>query len=117
MSVESDLNTLLKAICPRVFPDVAPAGTATPYVTWQGIGGESVNFLDNTTGDKRNTFMQINVWSQTRLQALQTIRDIENAMRAAPTFVCRPSGEPISQYEEDTQLYGAFQRFDIWSTR
>lgn len=117
MSMESDLYTVLKAICPRVYPDVAPAGAATPYVTWQGIGGESVSFLDNTAADKRNTLMQINVWSETRLQALQTIRDIEGAMRATSAFVCKPLGEPISQYEGDTQLYGAFQRYDIWAAR
>lgn len=117
MTMESDLSALLKTICPRVFPDVAPAGTATPYVTWQGIGGEAVTFLDNTAVDKRNTFMQINVWSQTRLQALQTIRDIESALRSTSAFVCKPLGEPISQYESDTQLYGAIQRFDIWAAR
>ena len=80
--MEADLNTLLKAICPRVFPDVAPSGTALPYVTWQGLGGESLSFLDNTTGDKRNTLMQISVYSSTRLQALQLVRQIEDAMRA-----------------------------------
>jgi hypothetical protein len=117
MSMESDLSTLLKTVCPRVFPDVAPAGTSTPYVTWQGLGGESISFLDNTTGDKRNTYMQVNAWSATRLQALQIIRDVENAMRATSAFICKPMGEPISQYEEDTGLYGAVQRFSIWSTR
>ena len=83
MTMEADLNTLLKAKCPRVFPDVAPAGTVLPYVTWQGIGGESVGFVDNTAADKRNTLMQVNVWAATRLQALQMARDIEDAMRAS----------------------------------
>lgn len=117
MTMEADLNTLLKAICPRVFPDLAELGTPLPFVTWQGVGGESISFLDNTTGDKRNTLMQINAFSTTRMQALQIIRDVENAMRATPAFICKPMGEPVSTFEPDTKTYGAFQRFDIWSLR
>ena len=117
MTMESDLSALLKTKCPRVFPDVAPSGTALPYVTWQGIGGESVGFVDNTAGDKRNTLMQINTWSSTRLQALQLIREIEDAMRASGAFVCRPTGEPLSTYEPDVPDYGCLQRFEIWSSR
>ena len=117
MTMEDDLSALLKTKCQRVFPDVAPSGTTLPYVTWQGIGGESPSFLDNTAGDKRNTLMQVNVWSSTRLQALQLIRDIEDAMRASGAFVCRPMGEPLSTYEPDVPVYGTLQRFSIWAAR
>ena len=117
MTMEADLNTLLKTKCPRVFPDVAPSGTALPYVTWQGIGGESVGFVDNTAADKRNTLMQVNVWASTRLQALQMARDIEDAMRASAAFVASPLGEPLSTYEPDVPVYGTLQRFSIWAAR
>lgn len=117
MTMEADLNTLLKTKCSRVFPDVAPSGTALPYVTWQGIGGESLSFLDNTAGDKRNTLMQVNVWASTRLQALQLIREIEDAMRASGAFVASPLGEPLSTYEPDVPVYGTLQRFSIWAAR
>ena len=117
MTMESDLSTLLKTKCARVFPDVAPSGTALPYVTWQGIGGESISFLDNTAGDKRNVLVQINGWSSNRLEALQLIRAIEDVMRASTSFVCRPIAEPISLYEGDTQMYGCIQRFSIYATR
>ena len=117
MSLESDLNTLLKTKCPRVFPDVAPSGTALPYVTWQGIGGESISFLDNTAGDKRNVLVQINGWSSNRLEALQLIRAIEDVMRASSAFVASPLGEPLSTYEPDVPVYGTLQRFSIWAAR
>ena len=42
MSMESDLVSLLKVICVRTYPDIAPEGTAVPYITWQGIGGDSL---------------------------------------------------------------------------
>lgn len=115
--MEADLNALLKTKCPRVFADVAAEGTAPPYVTWQGIGGESLGYLDNTAADKRHTLMQVSVWSQSRVQASTLIREIEDAMRASPEFTATPQGEPLSTYEPDTKLYGSIQRFLIWSAR
>lgn len=117
MSMEADLNAMLKAICQRTFPDIAPEGTAAPYITWQGLGGESARFMDNTAADKRNTLMQINVWSKTRLEALTLIRQIEDALCASAAFVATPQGEPLSTYEPDTLLYGSIQRFGIWAAR
>lgn len=117
MSMESDLTTLLLTKCARVFPDVAPEAAAKPYVTWQGLGGETVRFGDNTAPDKRHTLMQISAWSTTRTEALALIRSIEDSMCASALFVVSPQGEPLSTYEPDTQLYGCLQRFDIWATR
>lgn len=117
MSMESGLAALLAAICPRVYPDVAPGGTATPYITWQGLGGEVARYVDGSAADKRNTLMQVNVWSATRLEALTLIRQIEDALCASALFVARPQGEPLSTYEEDPKLYGCIQRFDIWAAR
>ena len=115
--MEADLHALLKTICPRTFPDVAPSGTALPYVTWQALGGESIYALNNTPIDKRHTLMQVNVWSASRLQSTTMARDIEAALAASSTFTATPSGEPISVYEDDTKLYGAIQRFAIWHAR
>lgn len=115
--MEASLQTLLLAICPRVFPDVAPNNTAKPWVTWQALGGESLGYLDNTAADKRQTLMQINAWATTRMQALQIIRDIETLMRASGAFIASPQGEAISVYETDTLLYGCIQRFEIFATR
>ena len=117
MSMESDLATLLKTICTRTFPDVAPSATAMPYVTWQGIGGESMRFVENSAADRRNTVMQINVWSATRMQSLAMIRQIEDALCASSAFTATPQGEPLSTHEPDTASYGCIQRFDIWAGR
>jgi hypothetical protein len=83
MSMEADLVTLLKTVCPRVFPDVAPANTAKPFVTWQPLGGESLRFLNNEAPDKRNTYLQVSVYSTTRLESL-------NLIRAAEEALCKP---------------------------
>lgn len=117
MSMESDLSTLLKSICVRTYPDIAPANTATPYVTWQGLGGEAMRYTDGTASDSRNTLMQINVWSKTRAEALTMIRQIEDAVCTSSNWQAQPQGEPLSTYESDTLLYGSLQRFEIWATR
>lgn len=117
MSMESDLVTLLKTACPRVFPDVAPAGTARPYLTWQGIGGQTARYTENTAANKRNTMVQIDAWSATRAEALTLIRQAEDLLCASTAFVVDPLGEALSTYEEDTQLYGCIQRFSIWAAR
>ncbi len=117
MSMESDLSTLLKTICPRTFPDVGPSGTAAPLIAWQLLGGESLRALDNTALDKRNSYVQVSVYSLTRAEPLTKIRAAEEAMCASAAFVCTPMGEPLATYEDDTKLYGAIQRFSIWAAR
>lgn len=115
--MEATLTTLLKAICPRAYPDVAPAGTVAPYITWQSIGGESLRYGDNTAPDKRNALLQVNVWSKTRLEAITMIRQVEDAICTSIAWQATPQGEAVSDYESDTSLYGSLQAFDIWATR
>ena len=117
MSMESELTTLLKTVCPRTFPDVAPSGTAAPFIAWQLLGGESLRALDNTAFDKRNSYVQVSVYSLTRTESLTKIRAAEDAMCASAAFICRPMGEPLTTYEDDTRLYGAMQRFSLWAAR
>lgn len=117
MSMESDLVSLLKVICVRTYPDIAPEGTAVPYITWQGIGGESLRYVEGAAADRRNTLMQINIWSAKRLEALTMIRQIEDAICASAAFTAKPQGEPLSTIDPDVDLYGCIQRFEIWSTR
>lgn len=117
MSMEGDLVGVLLTVCPRTFPDVAPLGTVTPYVTWQGLGGASIYYVDNTPADKRNPYLQVSVWAASRLEALTLIRQVEAALASATAFTSTPEGEPMSTYEDDTKLYGSIQRFDIWAVR
>ena len=117
MTMESDLFTLLKTVCPRVFPDFAPTATVRPYVTFQGIGGQSLRYLENTAADKRQTRMQINVWADTRAQSLSLCRLIEDAMCAATVFVATPDAEPVHDFDADLPVYGSIQDFLIHATR
>lgn len=115
MSLESDLYAVVSAICPRVYPDVADYGTHRPYVTWQQVGGDVVNHVDDVVPDYRNALVQINVWSNTRLEANAIMQQIEAAMITATQFQARPSGALIATEDED--IRGAMQDFSIWAPR
>jgi len=115
--MESNLVAVLKALCPRVFPDVAPAATATPYITFQHIGGQAFRHLDNTPGGLRHSMVQINTWAATRAEALSLCRDIEDALCASTAFIARPDSEPIGDVEEDSDRRGCIQDFSIWAPR
>ena len=116
MSAESIIfDTLRGLVADRVFPDVAPEGTARPYCTFQQVGGAVVNFIDGGIPSKRNGRYQINCWADTRLQAAMLARKAEDALRAALTLQTTVLGAPVAEYEEDTKLYGARQDFSLWT--
>lgn len=115
--MEVNLVGILAAICPEVYPDMGPAESVNPYVVWQILGGQSVVSFDNIPANKRNSYLQVSVWTATRLESLQLIRQIEDALRATNLFQAVPSGEPISTYEPETSLYGSIQRFSVWADR
>lgn len=117
--MEEDLVATISTKCPRVFPDIAPLATPRPYVTYQAFGGPSLRYVDNTASDKRMTFMQINVWADSRKQATTLMREIEDALCAASAFTAKPGSEPRSSTDElgDRVLYGSSQDFDILAPR
>lgn len=116
MALEVDLNTLLKTLCPRVYPDVGPEPLPMrPYVTWQQAGGEAITFLDRTLPGKRNARVQINVWADTRLSANALAMQIEDALRLSQAFQAAPLAALIADYELELKLYGTIQDFSIFS--
>jgi len=117
MSMEADIQTLLSALCPRARVDFFDVLPAMPYVTWQIIGGKSLRFPDNSAADKRNTRVQINVYSATRKESLSLIRQIEEAMCASPAFTATPDAEPMTDFDADMKVYEAMQDFSIFAAR
>lgn len=118
MALESDLMTVLKTCCPRVHVGTAPYGVAMPYVTWQHIGGDVLDWLDNTVADKRNAQIQINSWAERPLAAFELLQSIEAALRAAmPTLIARPLSEPIGAYGDGDSTPGYLQTYTILGDR
>lgn len=97
----------------RVFDDVAPVDTPTPYCTYQQVGGRPVNFLEGQPASKKNARIQINVWSKRRAEATTLIRQIEDLMIQAPLLGVVEGGA-ISQYDSVSSFRGAMQDFSFW---
>lgn len=115
--MEASLFTLLKAICPRTYPDFAPTSTVRPYVTFQKIGGQAINYTGGEIPTERNADVQINVWSDTRLQADTLIQQIEDALRSATAFTARPNAAPMTDFDADMQVYACLQDYSIWASK
>lgn len=92
MTFEADLFALLSGVTPRVFPDFAPTATPRPYVTFQQIGGRVLNQVANVAPGVRNAMVQINVWSNTRAEAMQVMYAIEAAMCTTSAFTADRAG-------------------------
>lgn len=114
MSLESQIFDALKGlVAQRVFPDVAP-DEALPYITYQQIGGQAINFTDGTTPNRSNARMQINVWAATRLAASDLGAQVETAIRALADLQPMVLSARVSLYDPDTKARGTMQDFNLW---
>jgi hypothetical protein len=116
MNIEATVYAALQGLVSgRVYPDVAPEATLRPYLTYQKIGGSSVNFLDQAPPGASNARIQVNVWADTRGSAAALARIVEDTLRAAPGLQMTVEGGPVSVYEPDTRLRGSMQDFSFWT--
>lgn len=110
MTIETDLVTHIGPLCGnRVYPDFAPPGAQAPWVTYQQVGGPTIDFIRGVP-DKRFARIQINVWGISRNQVNSLMRQIEDLL-VGTTFNGSAIGALISRYEQDLALRGAQQDF------
>jgi hypothetical protein len=98
----------------RVFPDVADAGTARPFITFQAVGGEPVNYLSGDRPEKQPIRMQVNCWADTRIAASALGAEIEDALRAATHLQPEVLSGRVARYDEATTYRGVMQDFMIF---
>lgn len=114
MSIESQIFDSLKTLVSnRCYPDIAPELTTRPYITYQQVGGEGINFIDSTIPSKKNARFQINVWADTRASAATLASQVEDALRAS-ALQTTVLGAPVASYDPDTGLRGSRQDFSFW---
>ena len=115
MTVETILfQTLQALVAGRVYPDVAPENAARPYITYQQLGGEPLNFVDAARPSKRNGHFQVSVWADARLAASALAAQVEDALRAAPALQTTVLGSPMALNDDVTKLRGTAQDFSFW---
>lgn len=115
MTPESHIDALLAPLVDgRVYPDVAPQGAAVPYVTYQAVGGDPINFLTGEAPAKANTRIQVNVWAATRLESAELGAQIEAAVRAAVQLQPEVLTGRVATYDEVTGYRGTMQDFNLF---
>jgi hypothetical protein len=117
MSMETLIFDTLKGIVAnRVYPGVAPDGVGSaPYITWQGAGGEAVNFVDGSQPSKGNARLQINVWATTIIQAKLVAQQAETALRAQLALSTTVLTGQFTRYDIETKRHGTYQFFSCWA--
>lgn len=116
MTVEADIFNALKGLVTnRVYPDDAPMGVALPFIVYQQVGGQAINYLAGVP-DKRNGRFQFDVWAATRKDAAALIRQVEDALRLDQTLLADTMTGALATREPETNLYGYTQDFSIWFT-
>lgn len=116
MTIEARVSALLEELAPgAVFPDVAPEKTPVPYITYQAVGGDPLNFLGGDVPGKTNTRMQVNVWAKTRLEASALGALVEGAMRAAVDLQPEVLTGRVATYDETTKYRGTMQDFNLFA--
>lgn len=115
MTPEEHIAGLLEPLVGgRAFPDVAKQDTALPYITYQAVGGDPINFITGEAPDKTNTRMQMNVWAATRLEAAELGALVESTMRAATHLQPEVLTGRMSTFDEITGYRGTMQDFHLF---
>lgn len=117
MSLEAQLTAALQAVCPRVYPEQAPAEAQLPYVLYQQVGGPALMYVEGTLPPERAAWMQITAWHSTRLGATQLMLSIEAALCSASAFSAKPQAALQAANSDDPATRGAMQDFEIWADR
>jgi len=88
-----------------------------PYVTWQHVGGDPLDYVDNTVAAQRNAQIQVNTWAATPLQAFALLQQIEATLRAELAFIAQPLSEPVGAYDDADVVSGYIQTYSITGAR
>jgi hypothetical protein len=115
VSVEDTLFGELGPLCAnRVYPLKAPANAAKPYVVYQQVGGQAINFVESEMPGLRNAVFQINCWATTQAAAKALALAVEEAMVEEVALQTTVLSALVMVYDEVAQLYGSRQDFSVW---
>lgn len=114
MSIDSMIVAQLSGLAP-VYPLVAPDTATLPYIVYQGVGGQAVNFYGGGQPSKENQRVQISVWAATLKQARAIAQQAETILRATATLNTTVETAVFTRHEQDTNRYGTYQFFSCWA--
>ena len=113
MTAEALIYDALKHLAGgRVLPDFAPENTAAPFIVYQAVGGEPINYITGEQPDKQRVRMQVSVWAgESRIEASTLGQQVEAAIRAATAMQPEVASGRVATYDEETRSRGTRQDF------
>jgi len=116
MTPEDHIDAALQHLAGgRIFPDVAPANTVKPYVTYQSVGGAPINFITGEKPERQLHRVQVNCWAERRDDASTLGMLVEDAMRSVgDELQTEVVTGRVATYDEETDLRGTMQDFQIF---
>lgn len=115
MTPEDHIDAVLQHLAGgRIFPDVAPLNTERPFITYQRVGGTPDEYLSGDRAEKRYRRFQVNVWAVHRAEASDLGMLTEDALRSATYLQVEVLTELTATYDEDTDLRGFMQDFNLF---
>lgn len=112
MSAESITFNALSAsanLPPRIFADLAPIDTPTPYITFGRVGSEPTYTIHSSLAATRVT-ITVSSWSKHRIEAEQ----VGDAVVAAMLLAGCLSTERRASYDTETDEFASSIDFDVW---
>ena len=97
----------------RCYPCEAPEGVDRPFIVYQGVGGQSANYMGNTVAGQKNARIQVAVWADTEQSAIDVMQQVEETLSSAP-ILATSIGAAVDDHETDTRRYGQRLDFSIW---
>jgi hypothetical protein len=100
----------------KIYPNVAPDGTTTPYAVYGGVGTAPELTLANGIPIDCER-IQIDVWGSTYLEARSIAGTIKAALLATPYPIGVILKTETDGYEPDVKLHRVIQEYSFWNPR
>jgi len=113
MTFDQQLTAALKTEAQRVWSHPAPAGTATPYVTYQRITGSRHATLNSGAGAPRATF-QVDVWGENKASVRPLADTLMDALPGLLKVGDITDNPDANGDEIDTKLHRASFDVTLW---
>lgn len=116
MNIETLVVNALSGLAgDRIFPDQAEEGTPAPYIVYQQVGGDAVNYTEASVPDTQNGRIQVSVWAARRLDASDLGKQVEDALRLFAGLQVTVLGARRALFDPITKLRGTMQDFSVWA--
>jgi hypothetical protein len=115
MTMKDQIYSALEAlVAGRVYTGAPPKDVVAPYIKYQRVGGDPVNYTEGSIPDRKNARVQVNVWAASMAIADPLAVQAENILRQSTSLQVSVLTEVLDTYDEETTLRGTMQDFDIW---